>query len=176
MKLVLVPEGKFVMGSPKDEKDHNLDEAQHEVEITKPFYLGMYTVTVGQFRQFVKDSGYQTEAEKGGPGGRATTRDKKDFVLEKKFDWQNVGWEQTDDHPVVNVTGMYAAFCDWFSKKEGKEYRLPTEAEREYSCRAGTKARFYSGDDIETLKGVANVLDASFKKIYPKAVLDSGVG
>ena len=71
---------------------------------------------------------------------------------------------------MVNVTWNDAvAFCDWLSKKEGKKYRLPTEAEWEYSCRAGTKTRFYSGDDIETLKGVANILDASFKKKYPQA-------
>ena len=66
MKLVLIPAGKFMMGSPKDEKDRDRDEDQHEAEITKPFYLGMYTVTVGQFRQFVKDAGYQTETEKDG--------------------------------------------------------------------------------------------------------------
>ena len=69
MKLVLIPAGKFMMGSPKDEKDRYDDEDQHEVEITKPFYLGVYTVTVGQFRQFVKDASYQTEAEKDGQGG-----------------------------------------------------------------------------------------------------------
>ena len=77
MKLILVPAGKFVMGSPKDEKDRDLDEAQHEVEITKPFYLGAYTVTVGQFRQFVKDAGYQTEAEKDGQGGAGYAREPK---------------------------------------------------------------------------------------------------
>ena len=70
----------------------------------------------------------------------------------------------------MNVTWKDAqAFCDWLGKKEGKKYRLPTEAEWEYSCRAGTKGRFYSGDDAEALKGVANVLDASFKKIHPQA-------
>ena len=89
---------------------------------------------------------------------------------DKKYNWQNVGWEQTDDHPVVNVTWNDAvAFCEWLSKKEGKEYRLPTEAEWEYSCRAGTKTRFYSGDEEETLKGVANIADASFKQKYPNA-------
>ncbi len=171
MKLALIPAGKFVMGSPKDEKDRSDDEAQHEVEITKTFYLGVYTVTVGQFRQFVKDAGYETEAEKDGQGGSGYNAETKDFVFEKpKFNWQNVGWEQTDNHPVVNVTWNDAlAFCEWLSKKESKKYRLPTEAEWEYSCRAGTKTRFYSGDDVEALKGVANILDASFKQKYPQA-------
>ena len=114
-------------------------EEQHEVEITKPFHMGVYTVTVGQFRQFVKDAGYKTEAEKDGAGGWGYNAARKAFDSDQKYNWQNVGWEQTDDHPVVNVTWNDAvAFCDWMSKKEDKQYRLPTEAEWEYSCRAGT--------------------------------------
>ena len=172
MKLMLIPAGKFLMGSPKDEKGRSDDENQYEVEITKPFYLGMYTVTVGHFRKFVKDAGYQTEAEKDGQGGGGYNAEITDLDFGKKYNWQNTGWEQTDDHPVVNVTWNDAmAFCEWLSKKEGKKYRLPTEAEWEYSCRAGTTTRFYSGDDEETLKGVANLADASFKQKYPKAAL-----
>ena len=165
MKFVLIPAGKFIMGSPKDEKDRLNDETQHEVTISKPFYLGVYTVTVGQFRQFVKDTGYKTEAEKDEQGGFGYNTVNKDFELHKKCNWQNVGWNQTDDHPVVNVTWNDAvAFSDWLSKKEGKEYQLPTEAQWEYACRAGTKTRFYSGDEVEPLKGVANIADASLKQ------------
>ncbi len=167
LKLVLIPSGKFTMGLPKDEKDRPPDETQHEVEISKPFYLGKYTVTVGQFRQFVKDTGYKTEAEKGHEIGWGWNADKKSFEGGKEYTWQNPGWEQTDDHPVVNATWNDAvAFCEWLSKKEGQKYRLPTEAEWEYSCRAGTKTRFYSGDNEETLKGVANIADASFNQKY----------
>ena len=169
MKLALIPEGKFVMGSPKDEKDRE-DENQHEVEITKPFYLGVFTVTVGQFRQFVKDAAYQTEAEKDEEGGFGYNADKKNFEESKKYNWQNVGWQQTADHPVVNVSWNDAvAFCNWLSKKEGNAYRLPTEAEWGYCCRAGTTTRYYSGDSMETLKAVANIADASFKQKYPQA-------
>ena len=90
MKLVLIPAGKFVMGSPKDEKDRDEDEAQHEVEITKPFYLGTYTVTLGQFRAFVKDAGYQTAAEKDGQGGWGYNAETKKFEgRQPHYNWKN---------------------------------------------------------------------------------------
>src|SRR5262249_8764763 len=61
IKLVRIPAGKFTMGSPAGEEGRSEDEEQHEVEITKGFYLGKYEVTRGQFRQFVKDTGYKTD-------------------------------------------------------------------------------------------------------------------
>ena len=66
MKLVLIPAGKFLMGSPETEKDRDTDEVQHEVTISKPFYMGITHVTVDQFAAFVKDSGYKTDAEQDG--------------------------------------------------------------------------------------------------------------
>ncbi len=69
---------------------------------------------------------------------------------------------------MVNVSWNDAvAFCKWLSRKEGKTYRLPTEAEWEYACRAGTTTRYYSGDDPETLAKVANVADATVKAKFP---------
>ena len=71
MKLVLIPAGEFLMGSPDSDKDAKADEKpQHRVRITRPFYLGATEVTVGQFRRVVETAGYQTEAEKDGKGGR----------------------------------------------------------------------------------------------------------
>jgi formylglycine-generating enzyme required for sulfatase activity len=182
MKLVLIPAGKFQMGSPDRDKDaSDVEKPQHEVEITKPFYLGKYEVTRGQFRQFVEESGYKTDAEKDGSGGYgyvAATKwfkgpnynsEKKTFEGPgTKYFWRDPGFEQTDDHPVVNVSWNDAkAFCDWLSKKEGKQYRLPTEAEWEYSCRATTTTRYSSGDDPETLAKVGNVADGTAKKECP---------
>jgi sulfatase modifying factor 1 len=188
MKLTLIPSGEFMMGSGESAEataaffnktygedlvkaDWFKDEhPQHRVRITKPFYLGTYHVTRGQFRQFVADTRYKTDAEKGEkPGAAGWDPDKKSFDVSDKYSWRNTGFEQTDEHPVVNVNWNDAvAFCKWLSKKEGKTYRLPTEAEWEYACRAGTTTRYYSGDDPETLAKVGNVEDAAYKAKFPQ--------
>src|SRR5262249_47928542 len=105
MKLVLIPAGKFLMGSPATDADRFGDEGpHHEVQITQPFYLGKYVVTRGQFRQFVEATRYLTEAEKDGRGC-GYNADKKDFDYRVAGrNWLNPGFEQTDDHPVVNVS------------------------------------------------------------------------
>ena len=80
----------------------------------------------------------------------------------------NPGFAQTDDHPVVNVTWNDAvAFCQWLGRKEGKTYRLPTEAQWEYACRAGTATRYSSGDDPKLLARVANIQDAAGRDQFP---------
>ncbi len=162
MKLVPIPAGTFTMGSPKGEEDRGDGEGLHAVEITRPFRMGQYEVTVGQFKAFVKDANYQTEAEKDGKGGRAF--DGKEFVQKPEFTWKSLHFAQPDDAPVAVVSwGAAVAFCGWLSKKEGKTYRLPTEAEWEYACRAGTKSRFHSGDKDDDLKGAGNIADAALK-------------
>ncbi|MGA2063553.1 MAG: formylglycine-generating enzyme family protein [Thermoguttaceae bacterium] len=187
MELVLVPAGEFKMGSGESAEataaffnktygedllkaDFFKDEhPQHRVRITKPLYLGTCHVTRGQFRQFVADTSYKTDAEKAEkPGAFGWDPDKKAFGFNEKYSWRNTGFEQTDEHPVVNVSWNDAvAFCKWLSKKESKTYRLPTEAEWEYACRAGTTTRYSSGDDPETLAKVGNVADAAAKAKFP---------
>jgi formylglycine-generating enzyme required for sulfatase activity len=68
MAFVRIPAGSFTMGSPADEKNRQKGEVQHDVTISRPFYMGAYSVTVGQFRRFVDDTGYKTEAENSGEG------------------------------------------------------------------------------------------------------------
>jgi formylglycine-generating enzyme required for sulfatase activity len=178
MKLVLIPSGEFLMGSPDSDKDAEDDEKpQHRVQITRPFYLGATEVTVGQFRRFVEQTGYRTEAERDGEGGRGLNEAKQRFERDPKYTWRNPGFAQTDDHPVVNVSWNDAiAFCDWLSGLDGLKpfdhvharrpwdgegYRLPTEAEWEYACRSGTTTRYQSGDDPETLATVGNIADGT---------------
>jgi formylglycine-generating enzyme required for sulfatase activity len=177
MKLVLIPAGEFLMGSSKEEVDglvrrHRSDPPdwytaelpQHRVRITKRFYLGMHEVTMGQFQQFVGATAFRTDAERDGEGGWGFDA-KKGNVQRSTYNWRNAGFAQTEDHPVMNVSWNDAvAFCDWIGKKEGKVYRLPTEAEWEYACRAGTTTRYYSGNDPENLATVGNVADGTLTK------------
>ncbi len=194
MEMVLIPSGEFKMGSGESAEDmvaffndngHYVEDRsscghdtrlkahefrheypQHRVRITRPFYLGTYHVTRGQFRRFVDDTGYKTDAEKGKIRGADSPwtpgSEIQGFNFSKKYSWRSAGFEQTDEHPVVNVSWNDAvAFCKWLSRKEGQTYRLPTEAEWEYACRAGTRTRYYSGDDPDTLAKVGNVADAT---------------
>ena len=186
MELVLIPAGKFKMGSGESAKDTaaffnktyrenfppdgggGLEEdffknehPQHAVSITKPLFMGMHPITRGQFKQFVADTAYKTDTEKDKKLlAWGWDSEKKQFSNDKKYSWKNTGFKQTDKHPVVNVTWNDAlAFCKWLSKKEGKNYRLPTEAEWEYTYRAGTTTRYPTGDDPKSLSKVGELAD-----------------
>jgi formylglycine-generating enzyme required for sulfatase activity len=167
MKLKLIKPGKFLMGSPKDEEGRRSNEGpQHEVEITKPFYMGECPVTKGQFAAFVKDAGYKTEeGEADGKGGWGYNFAAHRYEQKPEYTWRHPGFPQTDEHPVVQVSWNDArAFCAWLSKKEGRTYDLPTEAEWEYACRAGTTTRYWCGDADASVQGNANCADASLKE------------
>ena len=124
----------------------------HRVRITEPFRLSRHEVTRGQFRQFVEKTGYKTEAESSGKGGRRMVDG--EWSLDPRFVWNtDPGFEQTDDHPVVNVSwNDVIAFCQWLSDKEGAEYALPTEAQWEYACRGGTTTFWHCGDSDTALQ------------------------
>ncbi len=174
MKFALIPAGKFTMGSPETEKDRDKDETQHEVTISKPFYMGQTHVTVDQFAAFVKDSGYKTDAEKDGwSTGIEITDGKLDVKKVNGASWRNPSFDQKGDHPVVQVSWNDAqAFCDWLSKKSGKTVHLPTEAQWEYACRASTKTAYPWGDNPDDGKGWANGADQTLKKKLPNAPAD----
>ncbi len=167
MKMVPIQPGKFWMGSPKGELDHQPDETEHVVYHTKPFYMGMHEVTVGQFAAFVKDTGRLTDAERKGEGSLRPDEDGK-WVLDRKINWRNPGFEQADDHPVVCVSWNDAwAFCHWLSATEDKRYQVPTEAQWEYCCRAGARTRFTFGDDNKELEGYAWLADNAARTTHP---------
>ncbi len=169
LKLASIPAGEFMMGSPDDEPKRGQDEQQHRVRITKPFLLGLHEVTVKQYREFIKTSNYKTDGERDGMGGWGFDAKTPDSPYRRRpeFNWSNNGFADIDEHPVFNVSwNDSVAFCEWLSKTEGKVYRLPTEAEWEYACRAGMKTRYSNGDDPEGLVKVGNVLDAAAVKLF----------
>jgi formylglycine-generating enzyme required for sulfatase activity len=193
MNFVLIPAGEFMMGSEESpdsfaksypqydrERFRQLgDEAPvHKVRITRAFYLGQHEVTVGEFRRFLEASGYRPESEADGTGAYGynpgydpakTARGDAFEGRNPKYSWRNPGFRQGDDHPVVNVTWNDAvAMCKWLSQTEGKTYRLPTEAEWEYAARAGTRTRYYTGDDPQSLLKAANLFDADAAQNWKK--------
>lgn len=115
------------------------------------------------------EEAYTTDAEKDGEGGFGYDEATGRFEGRKpQYIWKNTGWKVTEDHPVVNVSWNDAkAFCAWLSRKEKKTYRLPTEAEWEYACRAGSITAFHNGDDSEGLAQVGNVADGTAKAVLP---------
>jgi len=131
MDLVALPAGKFVMGSPTREEGRSKTEIPHTVTLSRGFLLGKFEVTNDQFRRFRGDH---------------------DSGLVKRFSF-NYG-----NLPVVKVSMEDAeAYCKWLSdqpaeKAAGRVYRLPTEAEWEYACRAGTKTAYWWGDRVDPKK------------------------
>jgi sulfatase modifying factor 1 len=184
MKLALVPAGEFLMGAEEEREATQAafpyaDPAilqrewpRHTVRITKPFYMGRHEVTLAQFMTFLHESGYKIDADRDGKpmSGYGPNRD---FIESTAFRPWAPGWKIEQDHPVGYVSWNDAvAFCDWLSRKEGKKYRLPTEAEWEYACRAGTTTRYHCGNDPESLIGHANTSDADRAAEFPGRTTD----
>jgi uncharacterized protein (TIGR02996 family) len=164
MRLALIPPGTFWMGSRDDEAERGVDEGPvHEVAITRPFYLGQFPVTVGQFRAFVGDTGYQTQNEH---DEGAFRWDGSNWTRDRHRNWRNPGFSQAEDHPVTCITWDDAqAFLEWLShlpqeRTAGRLYRLPTEAEWEYACRAGASTPFHFGASLTSTQ-------ANFNGRYP---------
>jgi uncharacterized protein (TIGR02996 family) len=131
MRFALVPAGRFLMGSPPDEQGRNKDEQLHEVEITRPFWLGACPVTQGQWRA-VRGNTPSYFSKSG--GGKNLVKNVSDSDLDL-FPVERVSWEDAQDF-LKKLNALAAG------KKGGVKYRLPTEAEWEYSCRGGAGVQY----------------------------------
>jgi len=151
--MVVIPTGSFQMGAPDAEEDHSDAETpRHEVNIAKGYAMARSEVTVGQFREFVRASGYEPDSVK---RGGASVYDERSGVLrdDPHATWQDdyAGHPAQDTLPVVNISWRDAkAYADWLSQRTGKHYRLPSEAEFEYALRAGTQTRYWWGQQAPT--------------------------
>ena len=139
IRLKLIKPGTFLMGSPRGEAGASEDEhPQHTVKITRPFYRGVYPVTQAEYVQvtgLLNPSWFSKEG-----GGKSSV----EGLETSRFPVENLNWEEA------------AAFCEAMNRREAKKrpgwkYALPTEAEWEYACRAGTTTAYYFGDDPQTI-------------------------
>ena len=174
MKLVRIPAGEFDMGSAANEPGHVANEGPvHRVRIKRAFEMGVHEVTNGQFRVFAEGTAYETEAQLDVEGGFGIDFERAVVTQDPHTDWRNPGFPgflPGPDHPVLLVSWHDAeAFCKWLSAKEGRTYRLPTEAEWEYAARAGTKTPWWTGADPTALATAGNTADATLRSKVPRA-------
>jgi formylglycine-generating enzyme required for sulfatase activity len=158
--MLVVPTGTFMMGAPDGEQGRTEAQTpQHQVSIDKGFALSQTDVTVGQFREFVRASGYKPDSVNGG----ASVYDERTGVMrdDSSANWEDdyAGHTAAKDLPVVNISWSDAnAYVQWLSQRTGKKYRLPSEAEFEYALRAGSTSRYWWGNNtpkskVENLTG-----------------------
>ncbi len=157
-----IPTGTFTMGSPRNEVGRTKDETQHQVTLSA-FKMSKQEVTVKQFKTFVDATGYKTDAEKGTGGRKGSSVWKYgEEMFTKK--WLLVGQDDANwrydiygkirpesdyNHPVIHVSwNDVKAFADWMG------CRLPTEAEWEYACRAGTSTPYHTGNKLTLAQAV----------------------
>ncbi len=152
--FVFIKGSEFTMGSPENEVGRGPDETQHQVKVSD-YYMSKYEVTFAEFKRFIAESHYLTDAEKS-KGGGSLILNGNELKYVEGVNWRHgvSGKERTQaeaNHPVVHVSWNDAiAYCQWLSEKTGKWYRLPTEAEWEYACRAGSRTPFNTGDNLTT--------------------------
>lgn len=209
LEMLYIPPGGFKMGSTAAEKAwatgieggatpgtaRESYEGEHPraMRIKDGFWMGRTEVSVGQFKRFVSESGYITDAEK--PGGKTQVFDPEWKITAKApphpwiplsgKSWRdpNFGFPLRDNYPVVCVSWNDGrAFCEWLTKREraagrlpeGLEYRLPTEAEWEYAARGGIEGTyFWWGNDLSDGEGRLNISAIDFlpgrNKTWPLA-------
>ncbi len=154
-KMVSIPGGEFLMGSPLAEKDHKPDEGPQVKVKMDPFWIGAYEVRWDQYMPFMSapQPRYKDGSMKGDKGGATIV----DAVSGPTSPYTDMTFGMGEkDYPAICMTEHSALkFCQWLSAQTGHFYRLPTEAEWEYAARAGTTTTWFWGDDAKLLDDYA---------------------
>ena len=172
--MVVLPTGSFSMGSPSGEEGRRDNEGPvRTVNMSQRIAMGRYEVTVGEFRRFVKASGYLTEAESNTDGAQGchtrefmdSDRDGWDWTPGRY--WDNLEYTVEEEQPVVCVSWNDARrYIQWLNEETGGGYRLPSESEWEYAVRARSVSRYHFGDDESELCRYGNVADTTRLPIW----------
>ncbi|MFB1036482.1 MAG: SUMF1/EgtB/PvdO family nonheme iron enzyme, partial [Sinobacterium sp.] len=157
--MATIPAGSFEMGSLERKSTQPI----HTVNIQE-FSMGIYEVTVREFRQFIEATNYSAPQ---------TCRHEMNvwFLESSTGNWETNALNTSEFQPVVCIDWQAAnAYSEWLTKETGKPYRLPTEAEWEYAAKAGTKTDYYFGDDADNTQvcEYANVGDLSGENILQR--------
>lgn len=170
-QLVEVPAGSVLIGSSENEIGRRKGERPSTTAtIDEPFLMSKYEITLGQFRQFMeetqykqKDAVWQGEVLKG-----CNYYDGKRYGYIAQHSWENPGYPQREDAPVVCVSWSDAdAYCTWLSDKTGRKYRVPSAVEFEYATKAGKDTPWFWGTAPEDACEYANLGDRTFAHHYP---------
>lgn len=156
-KMVSIPEGSFLMGSPATEKSRKENEGPQRIINISPFWMGEHEVTYDEYFLFYNDNNTSRNNDID-----AVTRPTAQYI---DLSW---GMGKQGGYP-FNSMSQYTAlmYCRWLYKKTGIFYRLPTEAEWEYACRAGTNTAYFFGNNESDLKDYAWFAGNSEKKYHP---------
>ena len=155
-EMVVVPPGSFRMGDLSGGGSSS-ERPVHIVTITEAFAVGRYEVTVGEFREFVDEMSYRTEAGCHLWSGSA-------WEIDSSKSWQNPGFDQTDQHPVGCMNWDDArAYATWLAHITGQSYRLLSEAEWEYARRAGAATLWSHGNDETGICRYGNIRDDTYR-------------
>ncbi len=164
-EMVYVEGGSFRMGS----NEYKSERPPHRVTVSS-FYIGKYEIKVSEFKKFIDDSGYRTDADK---GDGSYIWDGSYWTIKAGVNWccdvgGNTRPQSEYNHPVIHISWNDAiAYCEWLKGKTGKSYRLPTEAEWEYAARGGNMSQGFKFSGSNNIRAVAWYWDKADKKTHP---------
>ncbi len=169
-EMVAIPGGTYLMGSPKGEAGRKDDEGPQRAVTVRPLWVGKCEVTWDEYDNWWKDNpGSKAEQRDVESGKKKVTPKEADAISRPTPTYADptFGYGH-DNYPALSITHHAAMdYCRWLSQKTGKEYRLPTEAEWEWACRAGTKTPWSCGDNPDALKDYAWYAEDSEEQPHP---------